>query len=103
MRYIIASLALAGFAASASADMVASNGSGDELRLFERPCEIASVLAAIKPEFHSKFQAAQAIVGGKVIRACYIDTGEGFYYLMPEGATDGIAYSVTIFTSQPGV
>jgi hypothetical protein len=99
-RILLAAILAAG---PAMADMVASNGAGDELRLFDRPCAIESIRARINPEYVDKFQAAQAIVGGKVIRACYIDTGEGFYYLMPEGAEQGIAYPVTIFISSPGV
>lgn len=101
-RLIIAALLAAG---PAMADMVASNGAGDELRLFDRPCTIAAILAGIKPEFHSKFQAGQALIGGKVIRLCYIDTQEGSYFVVPEGSEGGggIVYSVTMFTSSPGV
>lgn len=101
-RFILAALA-AGFATAASADLVASNGSGDELRLFSQPCTIASVRAAINPEYVDKFQAGQATIGGKTIRLCWIDTEQGFYWILPEGAQDGIAYSVTMFISSPGV
>jgi hypothetical protein len=103
MNRMIAALVAAGFAASAQADMVASNASGDELRLREKPCAIASVLAAIKDEHRDKFRDGQATIGGKTIRLCWVDTQEGYYWLLPEGAQDGIAYSVTIFISQPGV
>ena len=100
-RFILAALA-AGFAVSASADMVASNGSGDELRLFDRACTVESIRAAINPEYVDKFRAGQATIGGKTIRLCWIDTEQGAFYLMPEGAEQGIAYPVTIFISQPG-
>lgn len=89
-------------AAPAFADLVAKNKNGDELRLFERVCTNPTILAAIKPEFHARFKAGQASIGGQVIALCYIDTNEGYYYIMPEGADQGFSYPVTIFINQPG-
>lgn len=101
-RLILAALA-AGFATFAHADMVASNGAGDELRLMQTPCTNSAILDRVKPEFHSQFKAGQASIGGKIIRLCFVDTMEGFYYVIPEGAEQGIAYPVTMFLDQPGV
>jgi len=101
-RYLVAAAAVC-LCASASADLVASNGTGDELRLFERPCTVESIRAAIRPEWVDKFKAGQALIGGKVIKVCWIDTEQGSYYVMPDGAEQGIAYSVTIFVNEPGV
>lgn len=102
MKRIIAALAV-GFATFAHADLVASNGSGDELRLMQTPCINSAILDKVKPEFHAQFKAGQASIGGKIIRLCWVDTSEGYYYVIPQGAEQGLAYPVTMFLDQPGV
>lgn len=100
VKFLVVAFAASFVAFPASADLVATNGAGDELRLFDRPCTTAAILDTLNPEYHAKFNAGQAIIGGKVIKVCWIDTEQGAYYVMPEGATEGVAYPVSIFNDK---
>jgi hypothetical protein len=71
VKYLILVAALA-FALPAAADeMVASNISGDEVHLVDRPCDNAATLARIKEELRSQFRGAWAKVNHRFFYACW--------------------------------
>jgi hypothetical protein len=86
---------------NAWADLVATNGP-NELRLIDSACTHEGILENIKPEYRDKFKRAQATVGNKTFAACWIDTGEGAYWVAFENG-QSVAFSVTGFINQPGV
>lgn len=83
-------------------DLVAVNSKGDELRLMHSPCVHAGILGRIKEEYRSRFKKAQAEIGKKMIYACWVDTGDGAYYIVWEDGSS-TAYPITGFLDQPGV
>jgi hypothetical protein len=60
------------------------------------------VLGALKPEWRPKFKKAQATVGGRMFYACWIDTGEGVYWVAWEDGTSA-GYPVGAFLDEPGI
>lgn len=100
MRSILIAALAAGCVTAASADLVASTG-GNELRLMASPCVHDGVLGMLKPEWRAAFKKAQATVGGKTFAACWIDTGEGAYFVQFEDGT-GMGYPISGFVDQPG-
>ena len=100
-RLLIAALA-AGFATFAAADLVATNKTGDELRLMPGPCVHGGILGQLKEEYRPLFKKGQAWVGGKMHYTCWIDTGDGFYFVAFEDG-GGHAFPITAFTESPGV
>lgn len=96
MRTLIcAALLLA--AGSAMADLVASNDQGNELRLGYAACDHQEILDTIKPEYHGDFHKGVAILGGNVIKACWINIPEEkmVYVVYETGAS--MAYPINIF------
>lgn len=99
-RILLASFLLM-FWGGAWADLVATNGP-NELRLMHSPCVHAGILGQLKEEFRPQFKKAQATIAGKTHFACWIDTGDGAYFVIWESG-EGQAYPVTGFLDQPGV
>lgn len=97
-RLLIAAVFAAG---PAFADLVATSGE-NELRLMPGPCVHGGILGMLKPEHRKQFKKGQAFVAGKLFYACWIDTGEGSYFVIYDDG-DGKVYSVTSFTDQPGI
>lgn len=100
MRYLLAALVL--LTMPARADLVATNSAKDELRLMPGPCIHGGTLGLIAEEWRSRFKKAQADIGGRLVFGCWIDTGEGWYWVIFETG-QGIAYPITSFLDQPGV
>jgi hypothetical protein len=101
MKRILVIAATLFAACSAMADLVATSGE-NERRLMPGPCVHAGILGMLKPEHRKQFKKGQAYVQGHLFYACWIDTGEGAYFVLYEDG-DGKAYSVTSFTDKPGV
>ena len=99
MKRILALLAL--LALPAAADMVATNGTGDELRLMDAPCTNSAILDGIKPEYQDQFQRGQATVGKQTHALCWIDTREGYYFVFFENG-QSMPFPITAFVSSPG-
>lgn len=97
-RILLASFLLM-FWGGAWADLVATNGP-NELRLMHSPCVHAGILGQLKEEFRPQFKKAQAIVGGKLFYACWIDNQEGAYVVFFEDG-DMSMYPVTGFKVDP--
>lgn len=97
----ILTLILLMFAWGAQADLVARAGE-NELRLMHSPCVHAGILGQLKEEWRPQFKKAQAIVGGKLWFACWIDNQEGAYVVFFEDG-DMAMYPVSGFIDVPGV
>lgn len=101
MRSLILAAAMLA-AAPAMADLVASNGKGNEMRLEQAPCTNEAVLSYLKPEFHSQFKRGMALLANKPVAVCWIDTEQGAYWIVTE-AGEAVALPITIFVDEPGV
>jgi hypothetical protein len=72
-------------AAPAMADeLVASNGQ-DSVRLTDKPCSSEPVLQRLTPRFREVMRDANAVVGGKPFRACWIVDGDSAHLLYEDG------------------
>jgi hypothetical protein len=100
MKRILLSLVLA-LPFSAGADLVARNGR-NELRLIESPCVHGGTLAHLKEEWRPKFKKASATIGGGHVYACWIDTGDGTYYVLFESG-ESLLIPVQAMLDEPGV
>ncbi len=98
-RLVLAAALLA--AGSAMADLVARNGK-NELRLMHSPCVHGGTLGHLKEEWRSQFRKAQASIEGKTLFACWIDTGEGAYFVIWEDGTSN-GYPVAGFLDVPTI
>jgi hypothetical protein len=89
-------------ACSAMADLVATNRNGDEMRLMPGPCVHAGILGHIgSKEARARLKKGQAWVDGKLLYVCWVDTGDGAYWVVCEDG-EGRSHSVTSFTDKPG-
>lgn len=100
MKRLIA-LAFLLLSSGAFADFVTRSGQ-NELRLMASPCVHAGILGHLKEEWRAKFNKAQASISGKTHYACWIDTGDGSYFVIWEDGT-GVAYAITSFLHEPGI
>jgi hypothetical protein len=98
-KLLIAALLAAG---PAMADLVATNKGGDELRLMPGRCVHGGILGHLAEEWRPKFKKGQAWIGGKLHFVCWIDTGDGDYFVMGESGASHF-YPITMFIEQPGV
>ena len=98
-RLLIAAILAVG---PAYADLIATNSGGDELRLMHSPCTHGGVLGHLDKDKRVQFKKAQSWVQGKLLYACWIDTGDGAYWVVYEDG-EGKPYSITSFIDKPGV
>ena len=98
----VAALLLAGVALSAQADLVARNDKA-ELRLLNAACTEKAILDQLKPEFHARFKAGRLLAhdGSINLKVCWIDTGEGAYFVQFQDGDSG-AIPVQVFTEEHG-
>lgn len=89
-------------AGAAMADKVQSNSKGDELRLLNLPCAHGKVLSLLAEKWRPLFKKAQAIVGGKLVFACWIDIPEdSAFWVLFESGVDA-QYRMDRFRDEPG-
>ena len=74
MRFALLCAAALAAAPAMSQDLVARQGN-DTVRLADGPCTSQQVLARLRPEFHSEFKAAMAVVEGRSFEACWRPAG----------------------------
>lgn len=84
----------------AHADLVAKTAD-NELRLLNSPCTHGGTLALLKPEHRPKFKKAIVMLKTLMVYGCWVDTGEGAYFVMLETG-GGFALPVTAFLEEPG-
>jgi hypothetical protein len=104
-KSLIVVAALAGLALPiARADeMVASNVSGDEVHLVDRPCDNAATLARIKEELRPQYRSAWAKVNHKFFYACWIAEPEKQQVFVVFDDGDQQHISTGVFKYSPGV
>lgn len=72
------------FSVSASQEMVARQGN-DEVRIYDKKCETASVLRHIPEASRAMFRKAMATIGGKRWYACYVVVQGGVMLVYEDG------------------
>ena len=87
MKRILVCAGIAMLAFSAQADLVATNGE-NSLRLKQEPCTNATIVPMIREEFRPQFKAGSAEIAGKRFQTCWIDTGDGVYFVMFDDGDD---------------
>lgn len=101
-KFLIGIVLLLAWGGAAHADLITRSGTS-ELRLFMSPCVHAGILGQLNPEWRPKFRQGQLTLENKpFMYACWIDTGEGAYYVLLENGNDGL-FPITAFIEQPGI
>jgi hypothetical protein len=77
-RVICAGLALLAF--SAQADSAIFRAGADSVEITEEPCH-AAVVPLIPAEIVEHFRAANAVISGKLMQACWALRGDGYVHL----------------------
>ncbi len=101
MKRILVGIFALLFWGGAMADLVTRHGA-NELRLQPTPCVHGGTLGHISEEWRPKFKKATAMIGSRMIYACWVDTMEGRYIVMFETG-ETMIFSITDFTDEPGV
>ena len=84
MRFALLCAAALAAAPAMSQDLVARQGN-DTVRLADGPCTSQQVLARLRPELHSEFKAAMAVVEGRSFEACWRPAGNAAHLLYEDG------------------
>lgn len=84
MRACVLAISLIASTAFASQEMVARQGN-DEVRIYDKKCETASVLRHIPEANRAQFRKAMATIGGKRWYACYVIMQGGAYLVYEDG------------------
>ena len=72
------------FSTPAHGGMVAKDQQGNAIYLKETPCDVASVLAKVHADHHSKFRRADMLYQGKKHQACWAMGPDGKVYVLDD-------------------
>lgn len=87
-------LVCAGFALlalSAQADSAIFRAGADSVEITEEPCH-ASVVPLIPAEILEHFRAANAVISGKLIQACWALRADGYAHIMYADGDQGLVH-----------
>ena len=86
-RILCAGIAMLAF--SALADSAIFRAGADSVEITEEPCH-AAVVPLIPAEILEHFRAANAVISGKLIKACWALRGDGYAHLVYEDGDEGL-------------
>jgi hypothetical protein len=89
MKRILCAAAFALAAGSAVADSAIFRAGADSVEITEEPCH-AAVVPLIPAEIVEHFRAANAVISGKLMQACWALRGDGHVHLYYEDADEGL-------------
>lgn len=90
MRYLAAGFALLAF--SAQADSAIFRAGADSVEITSEPCHTA-VVPLIPEMIVAHFRAANAVISGKLMQACWALRGDGYVHLVYADEDQGLVHS----------
>lgn len=89
-RALVAGFALLAF--TAQADSAIFRAGADSVEITEEPCH-AAVVPLIPAEILEHFRAANAVIGGKLMQACWALRGDGYVHLVYADEDQGLVHA----------
>lgn len=89
-RYLCAGIAMLAFSAMAGSAIFRAGA--DSVEITEEPCH-AAVVPLIPAEILEHFRAANAVIGGKLMQACWALRGDGFVALFYSDGDQGLIHA----------
>ena len=86
-RYLVAALLCA--SSSAMADSAIFRAGADSVEITDEPCH-AAVVAIIPADAAQHFRAANAVIGGVLMQACWALRSDGMVHLVYSDADEGL-------------